>query len=316
MSPAGLSIISDYFPRHKLGRAISLFMMSMYVGGALSLVAGGALVGWFNHLHAADPDALFGFAPWQATVICIALPGLFLAPLFFLLREPARRGLSGDRQRLPMRDILREFRQRRLALALLIAGMSMASIMTQAVGVWTPTLFIRVHHWGPAKAGLWLGLLMLVGSVLGSYLSGWLTDWLARQNKPDAPITVAALSFIGAGLCGLAAPLMPSPELALLVFTPLWFLQPMAFCCGPIAVQLLMPNQVRAQASGVYFTTLNLVGIALGPVVVGAMTDHLFNFPTGVRYSLAVIVAVTAPLMVVLMLLARRPYRLHFQARE
>ena len=309
MSPAGLSIISDYFPRARLGRAVSLFMSSTYIGASLALVVGGTLIGSFTRLQKMQPDALFGFQPWQATIICAALPGLLLAPMFFLIREPRRRGLLGTGKPLPLRDVVRELGKRKTPLALITTGMSMASIMTLGVTMWTPALFIRVYHWSPAKVGLWLGLLTLAGGVVGGFLSGWLSDRMLQRRAPDAPITVAALSFVGVGIFGIGAPLMPTPELALLFFVPVLFLKPMAFACGPMALQLLVPNQIRGQTSGVYFTTVNLLGLAVGPIVTGAMSDYLFPGPTGVRYSLVVMTAVTVPLMILLMWAARRPYR-------
>jgi MFS family permease len=309
VTPAGFSLISDLFPPEKLGRAISFFTMSNFIGTSLAYVVGGALLGWFDQMHAARSEALYGAQPWQLTIMCIALPGLLLAPCFLLLQEPSRRGLTGQRQRVGFMDLMRELGKRRSFLILMIAGMAMASTMTYAVSMWTPALFIRVYGWSAPQIGAWLGILVLVGGVVGSYLAGWITDVLTQRSKLAAPINVAAISAIGVGLFGVAAPLMPTPIMSLLCFVPVMFLKPMAFACIPVALQMVMPNQLRAQVSATYLTIINLVGLGLGPLVVGLMTDHVFTVPGGLRYSMSVITAITVPLMIVMLLLSRGPYR-------
>jgi len=107
----------------------------------------------------------------------------------------------------------------------------------------------------------------------------------------------------------VAAPLMPSGELALAVMAPMLFLKPMCFACAPIALQIAIPNQIRAQVTAGYLTVLNIVGLAIGPIVVGAITDHIFSGPNDLRYSISVVVAITVPIMVTCMLRARRPFR-------
>jgi len=308
LSPAGFSMLSDYFPPHKIGRAISLFSAANFIGASLSYVAGGLLIGLFDQVQRTAPERLLGFAPWQATIACIAIPGLIVGPAMFLLREPPRRGLVGKTTKLGFRDVMRELCTRRRFLVLVIAGMSMASIMTQGVSIWMPALFIRVYHWNATQAGVWIGAVILAGSVVGSYLGGWITDSMTQRRRLDAPILIATVSFGVAGLFAVAAPLMPTGELALALVLPMLFLKPMAFACAPLALQMVIPNQLRAQVTAGYFTVLNLVGLGLGPLVVGILSDSLFTGPTGVRYSMSLIAAITVPIMVILMALAIRPF--------
>ena len=309
LTPAAYSIIADYFPREKLGRAISLFVMANYVGTSLAQIVGGALIGTYTKMHAAAPDSLFGFAPWQATIISIALPGLFLAPCFFLLREPVRRGLAGKPEALPLRQVLRELGARRRFLFLVIAGMAMAQIMSGAVGLWTPELFIRVYGWSAAKIGFWNGTTMLVGGILGAILAGILVDRLVKRGHADAPLTVAATSFTIAGLFGVAAPLMPTPELAMAMFAPVLFCKPVAFACIPIALQLILPNRLRGQVSAMYLTVLLLFGMVLGPMIVAWLSDNVFPESDGIRYAIVAITAGAVPVMIILVLMARAPFR-------
>lgn len=310
LGPAGYSMISDFFPKRNVGRATSMFAMSQFIGSSAAYVGGGLLVGWFTAQAASPSGPVLGLSPWQATIMCIALPGMILVPFLFLMREPARRGLAKNKLKLSFRELLHELGQRKLFLIMVTAGMAMASLMTQAVSMWTPALFIRTYGWSATETGVWLGAIVFVTSVTGSYLAGWAVDWLTARNTLDGPIKVAALSFLGAGAFAVAAPLMPSGELALALMAPMMLLKPMCFACVPIALQMVIPNQLRAQVYAGHMTVLNVVGLALGPVMIGLMTDQLFTDPSDVRYSMALMAAITAPIMFVLMLGALKPFRL------
>jgi MFS family permease len=72
---------------------------------------------------------------------------------------------------------------------------------------------------------------------------------------------------------------------------------------------MVIPNQLRAGTTALYFTVLNLLGLLIGPIAIGFLSDRVFPGPEGVRYSMAVLTAVTVPLMVLLMLAATRPFR-------
>ncbi len=120
---------------------------------------------------------------------------------------------------------------------------------------------------------------------------------------------VAAWSFLVAGVFGAVAPLMPTAELAILVSIPNVFLSTMPFPMAGTAMQMIAPNQIRGQLTGLYMTIINLVGLGLGPLIIGLMNDHVFTAKADVRYSLALLTAVTAPIGFALIAAALRPYR-------
>jgi MFS family permease len=51
----------------------------------------------------------------------------------------------------------------------------------------------------------------------------------------------------------------------------------------------LVPATMRAQGTAIFYLILNLIAFALGPWVVGAITDHVFGNEEAVGYSLAVV---------------------------
>lgn len=308
VTPTGLSMLSDMFPPARLGRAVSVFFLSAPVGIGLAFIFGGKLLQWLtgSPLLAAGP--LAGFEPWQAAFLIVGFPGLLLVPAFLLLREPARRGPGGATP-LSMREVFAIVKARRSALIPMFAGFSMVTLVSYAYNIWTPALFIRVYQWNPAQVGLGFGLIMILFGTTGTYFAGWLSDYFTRRGHLDAQLKVAAFGFVGCGIFGAIAPLMPTATGALALIAPAIFLSCMPYPCAGTAIQLIVPNRARAQVTAIYITIITLVGLAIGPVVIGMMTDHLFTKPSDVRYSMAIIVGLAAPVMCALLLFAARPYR-------
>lgn len=307
LTPSGLSMLSDHFPPHRLGRPVGAFLMSAPFGQGLAFILGGSLLQWLSTSPVLIGGPLAGFAPWQAAFVIVGAPGLLLVPLFLLLREPARRGAS--REPIPFSEVIAIVRVRSRALIPMFAGFSMVTLVVYAIFIWAPAMFQRSYGWNPGQVGLGFGLILMTCGMSGAFFSGWLTDRLTKAGLLDAPLLVAGYGFAGCGLFGAAAALMPTAPLALLLFAPAIFLSNMPFACAATAIQLIIPNQARAQVSALYITLTTLVGLTVGPMVIGLMTDHLFRDPADVRYSLAIIVGLPAPIMFALMMIARRPYR-------
>ncbi|WP_172595178.1 spinster family MFS transporter [Sphingopyxis sp. FD7] len=307
LTPAGLSMLADSFPPERLGRPVSGFLLSAPIGQGLAFIGGGSLLAWLTTTPLMDTPMLNGFEPWQVAFLIVGAPGLLLVPFFFLVREPRRRG-SGSKSPLTKREVLAVIISRRRALVPMFCGFAMVLLVAYSFAIWTPALLERTYGWGPGKIGLWYGLVLLVFGTSGVFVAGLLSDWLSARGRADAPLRVAAGGFAVCGVAGAIAPLMPTAELALGLLAIATFCGNMPFPCAATSLQVIVPNRARAQVSAVYVTFTTLIGLSLGPLVVGIMTDFVFRDPSQIRYSLSVVVATAAPVMVILMLVALRPY--------
>lgn len=92
LSPAAYSLISDYFPPERRARAISAYAMGPYLGSGLALIIGGQVIEAASRMGPFTIEGLGTFAPWQAVFFAVGLPGVIIALLFLLIREPERRG--------------------------------------------------------------------------------------------------------------------------------------------------------------------------------------------------------------------------------
>ena len=308
LTPAGLSMISDLFPPARLGRPVGLFLMSAPFGQGLAFIVGGRVLEWLSTEPLFTTGPLAHFAPWQLAFMIVGFPGLLLVPLFLMLPEPVRRG-PGVAQPLSIREILAVIRGCSAALVPMFAGFSMVTLVSYAYFIWTPAVLQRGYGWNPAQVGLAFGMILIFCGTAGVYIAGWLSDLLTRRGHLDAPLKVAAFGFVGCGLFGALIPFMPNATAALFLIGPAILLSNMPYACAGTAIQLLVPNRARAQVTALYITLTTLVGLGVGPLVIGLMTDHVFKDPAAVRYSLAIVVSVPAPIMFLLLLSACRPYR-------
>jgi predicted MFS family arabinose efflux permease len=167
-SAVAQSVISDYNPPAVRARALSVFMLAIPLGGALS----GLLGGWLNE----------GFG-WRIAFIAAGLPGLLLALVLKLtVAEPSRapRREAPDDRASSLLEIFRIIWRRR-ALRHLTIAMALANLLA-GVFYWNATFFVRTHGMSTGAVGTWIAFNSGVGGVLGTWAGGWLPQRLAASR--------------------------------------------------------------------------------------------------------------------------------------
>lgn len=301
VTPAGFSMLSDSFSPDRLGKPMGFFMMSAPVGQGLAYIWGGLLLQWLTDSPFLSGSGMMsGLEPWQAAFIIIGAPGLLLVPCFLLFREPERKG-AGAKAPLALTEVGKVLSDRRKALVPMFIGFSMVTLVSYTLFVWVPAFMQRTYAWNTAQIGLGFGLTVLTFGTAGAYFGGWMTDRLSAKGVLEAPLKVAAFGFVGCGLFGVLATQMPNGILAMLFLVPTVFLSNTPYACAGTAIQLIIPNRARGQVTAIYITILTLIGLVVGPTVVGLMTDYVFRDPGQIRYSLALVVGIPAPIMFLLL---------------
>jgi MFS family permease len=319
LSPATYSLLADVYPARKLPRALAVFTMGGIIGGGLSYVLGGFIVG-----YASDGDAVtfLGIGvvqPWQAVFMLAGLPGILVGLLVLFLPEPPRRGIAtgaeGDAgPSVPLSSALVFVRARWKAYAGIIAGASVLSIFGYAFLSWYPTLLIRIHGLAASSAGVKLGVLYLSIGPLGAYSGARLVEELRDRGYADAcprALLLIALSLIPLS-CGL---LSTNEAMALMASAPLILVLGSWLGVAASALQLITPNQMRGQVSALFHIFVNLIGLGVGPVAVALLTGHLFRADESIDKSLALTIAACGATGACLFACSLRHYRiLHTQA--
>ena len=314
LSPAAMSIISDYFPVRKLARAISVYSMGVYFGAGLAMIIGGLVVGAVSRAGSTVLPLVGEIYPWQMTFFIVGLLGLPVFLLILTVREPLRRGVvarpSGETSGASSLPVLLAFVGTNLTTIVFhFAAFSCIGIGIAGYLVWTPTLFIRTYGWDAPKIGLLYGGILFIAGTAGVFSGGYLADWLEKRGRSDSILRAAFYGGLAVIPFAVLTPLMPNPWIAVAGLTVTSFL--LAFPQGlpAAALQVITPNPLRAQMTAIYFLVGNLIANALGPTLYALVTDYVFRDPMMLRYSLSLVSAVVLPIGVLCSYLALRPYR-------
>jgi MFS family permease len=314
LSPAAFSIMADYFPKHKLARAFSVYSMGVYFGAGLAMIIGGIVVRMVMNAGAVTLPLLGEVRPWQMTFFFVGMLGLPIFLLVLTIREPVRRGLKAagvpaDERASSLPVLLAFLRLNARTVFFHFLAFSMIGIAIAGYMVWTPTLFIRTWGWDASTIGLAYGGIMFVLGTAGVYAGGFVADWLESKGRRDAILRAAFYGGLVTVPFAVATPLMPNAWLALAALGLTSFL--LAFPQGlpAAALQVITPNPLRAQMTALYFLVGNLIALGFGPTLVALVTDFGFADPMKLRYSMALVSATVIPLGVLLSFLALRPYR-------
>lgn len=263
--PPAQSLIADFYSRSERPRAMSYYM----IGGPISVMVALLVAGWVNEIYG-----------WRVVFIALGLPGLILTVIVWLfLKEP--RLLSGhQRQNVDEASSLVSYFQVfntlwcQLAYRHLAIGFTLIYLFSYGIAQWVPAFLIRTHHINTGELGSWYALIWGVGGAIGTYFGGQLAARHAANNERRQLRAMAAI------LCGFI-PLYVGIYLVESLYTvlALMTMSALVYCSmfGPLYAmiqEVVLPN-VRAMAVAIVLFLANLIGMGLGPIAVGAMSDML-----------------------------------------
>ena len=315
LSPAAYSMITDAFPRHKLGRAFSFYNMGIPIGSGIALLVGGIVVVAVSGAGKTFALPLFGeVRAWQFVFIVTGAPGLLLPLLLLTVREPKRRGLikSEDnvvRESLPLREVLAFMAKNGMFYRAHFLAMAMMACLGYAVGFWLPTVMARTYGIQPGIVGQVLGISTMTMNTLGVFVAGRICDRLTAKGHTDAPIWVCFGTAVAVVATSAFPAFMPNATLGLVVMCLAGFPFHGYVAMGPMAVNQVTPNQMRAQVSGVYLFTVNLLGLGLGPYLVPLISDYVLRDPQQIRWGLLIVVVTSGLIAAILLWRVRATYR-------
>lgn len=291
LSPAVHSFLSDAYPAHRLARAMSIYTLGITIGGGAALIIGGSVIALISQSPSAELPLTGDLRSWQLVFIAVALPGLLIAVLVSVIREPARKvAIDGVRPAAPgIGSVLANFWDNRRAFLAIHLSSAFFGIYGNGITGWYPTLLIRNHGFTAGEAGFALGLVYLIFGSLGSLSGGRLSERFAMAGRDDANLRVVMLAGLGALIPATLAPLMPGPVLVLGVFAPACFLFYAYFACATAAIQLASPPEMRGANAALFLLTNALVGLSVGMVAVPLADRWFFEGAGDLRYPLAVI---------------------------
>jgi len=297
LSPAAYSMISDYFTEDKLGRAIAVYQSGGLFGGGLAFIIGGAVVSMIISSDATSLPFVGILKPWQIAFLIVGLPGILMAFLMLTVKEPTRTGISESMdKRVSIVDALVYMRENWQVYIAIFFGFALLATPITSVLTWIPTYLQRIHGMSIADSGMSLGLMLFFLSSTGVIFGGWLVDYMKRRDYLDSYFRVGLIVCIASVPLILFATSLADLQMTIFVLCPFIFIVSMPLAVGPIVLQVITPNQLRAQVAAVYMLFLNLLTALLGPTGIGLVTDYFFKNDLAIGQSITLINLISTPL--------------------
>ena len=287
-APPTQSTLADYYGKTELSRALAILTAAAPAGAIIGVLIGGYVTQYYG---------------WRYAFFIVGLPGLLIAALvYFTVREPERGRLSETPvrpDRPPFLDTVRRLFTDRVFLFVAL-GHALAVMMAYIAANWAPPLYRRVFELGAAEVGLYAALGIIIGGLPGTIAGGVLSDMLVKRD-PRWQCWMPAIGLLIAFPLLVIAPFSATVMAATLVFAAGTFFAQL--CLGPSAalVQMRTDPSERAVAASLYILLSSGLGIGVGPVVVGMLSD---GFSTsygadGLRYAMssASVIVIAAAIM-------------------
>lgn len=309
LAPSAYAILSETTPRGRLASAMGIYAIGASIGIALSLAAGGLIVAALASVDL-DFPIIGRLEPWQAVFLMLGAPGLLFAFTAFLLpRTSIRPPSTASRPGREGGSLFAFVRQHKRAFLSQQLGFAMLGLSGYAIAGWAPAHLQRNFDWSPALIGPVLGVAIGVSGMVGTLVVGWLADRSFRRGRQDAYFSAAIVTtLIGVPLIVAAFLASDGWTCAILLGIGYLFLCSFGGICSA-ALQLMSPGHLRGRTAALYVFTLNILGLGLGPLVVGALTEHVFGDRMLVGLSVATTVFVAGTISIACLLSGRRAYR-------
>jgi len=314
LSPAAYSLLGDYFPREKLGRAMAVYSIGVPLGSGIALVAGALVVRAVTEGGPVVVPLLGAMEPWRLAFVVIGLPGLLVAALIALtVREPPRTGVKAGVEKGEFTAFLKAHPA---AIAAHFGGMSMITLVMYGAMAWIPQFLHRTYAMPVPEAGLWFGGATALCGAAGLLVGGWMADRMYDRGRKDAHLRVIRLNalLLLPLLGGMA--LAPTAGIALTLMTLTMLMGTIHGGVAGAALQLITPNRLRARMVALYFLVANLIGLGCGPTAMALITDRVFGDDSALRYAIALVTVVAMPISAAIVTWGMKPFAHAVEAAE
>ena len=280
-SPPSHSLISDYFPLSKRATALAIYAMSVPIGTSIGNYSSGWLNVWYG---------------WRTTFVIVGLPGVILGVLMWLtIKEPPRGYSDGPRVRAaapPFFEVFKFLLARNSFMHMSLAA-ALHSVVWYSGTTWNNSFFVWSHGLNSGQAGSRLAIFSLIGAI-GSFAGGLLADRLSvKKGDKRWYMWVPGIACIIMVPFQFAAYL--SRDLAFVVpitFSLMFVLASMFFGPSFAVAQSIATVRMRAVSASVLLFIQTIIGMTLGPAIVGQISDMLkpvVGEGAGIAYPMAAI---------------------------
>ena len=307
LSPSAYSLLADSFPPRLRATAISVYSMGIYLGSGIALIIGGGVAAWAQSHGSFDVPVLGEVRPWQMIFLVLGLAGVAFMPILLLIKEPVRQG-AGAGVSIPLSKVAAYINANRKTVLLHNIGFACLSFASYGGAAWIPEFFSRTFGWDRAHIGLVYGAMVCTSGALGIFLGGRIADVLRKRGYKDSGMRVGIVAAL-LGLALNAVYVVDDINWVVALMAVKVFFVAMPFGVAPAAIQEIMPNQMRGQASAIYLFVITLIGMGIGPTAVAMVTQFIFQDDNMLRYSIFAVTSVALVSAAILLTLGLKHYR-------
>jgi MFS family permease len=312
LSPAALSILSDYFPPKRLGFAVSVYLSGAAIGTGLAFLLGGAALEFFEGFSLAGIPLLGELKPWQLAFVVVGAPGVIFALLVTTIKEPPRRSklraLSPQQKTegLPLSEAIKYLLDRKKFYLSHFIGFGLYLAFTYGLSFWVIEYFVRTFRVERSDIAYIYGAQVILLGGSGTLLSGYLSDYFERRGWNDAKLRVAIWPMVPMLVLACCIPFIDSYAVAIGVIMAMTFCWKFPLAPAAAALQIATPNEVRGLATGLYLFVGNTLGLAVGPALIGVYSDYVVRDPSAIKWSIGLAGLTLLPLSLLSVFLCRR----------
>jgi predicted MFS family arabinose efflux permease len=293
-SPPAHSMISDYYPPERRATAMAIYSTGVHIGILMGFIIGGFV------------SQAFG---WRVAFMSVGIPGVLFALVFFLtVKEPVRgrwESVAEATYKPSMRETIQLLSSYR-SFWYLAAATGLTAFVGYGNGNFAPSYLMRNHGYSVAEVGVVLAIFGGGGGLIGTFFGGFLSDRLAVADKrwylwlPAIAGTLAVPLGFPYLLLDNTTVVIASMFLVTICINT--YLGP----CLAIS-HSLVPPAMRALTSAVLFLVLNLIGLGLGPLTVGLLSDFYAGYfgDNNLRYAMLTVSVMGVPGIVLFFMAAR-----------
>lgn len=309
LSPSAYSYLSDSFDRLRLPRAMSVYALGLFIGAGMALIIGGEVIGAVEKMPPVMLPLVGEMQGWHLVFLIIGLPGLLISFWVSTLREPKRTGVTKSAAGgIPFSQVLAFVRDNPLMSISLFIGAGLFSAQAYADS-WYPTLFMRIWGWKVQNAGQIVGASSLIAGPMGMLFAGWMSSRWIKQGKVDACLRLTAWAALGITLPATLLPIAPNAFTMALLLFPFKFFIGFTPVLIPSALQMIAPNQIRAQLGAIFLFATGLIGVTGGPILPAFLGDHVFTGPLALAHALSATATIIGPLTFAVTWIGLKQYR-------
>ncbi len=313
LAPAAYSLLADVFDRKRLPTAMAVFSMGSTLGSGLAFLLGGRLLSALAEWDRSHISWLAGFADWQLAFVFAGLPGLLLALFVFRYPEPARKGLLDTSAQTVNRQLRTTFHfmlgHKRLYFGIFIA-IAATTAMSSGFIVWTPVYLMREFGLSPPEAARHFGSIFVLAATAGVMAGGIAASRLQPRFGQSAYLVVMLVAMSGTLLSIIPMPLLSELQaVSLLIAAAVFFTQSLA-AVSVASIQVVTPNEKRAQLSSYFLLFVNLLGYGSGAPLIAAVTDFVLGDAAQLGLSLSLAAMVLLPIALIAVCIAWPHYKI------